>query len=361
MKLKRFPRLPEEETTPVSRATVLSVVKKINRQFKKKRDEDEDAAASTFEGSVFARPKVYVPSGILPVDCIIGSGQGWPTGIIEIYGPEGSGKSAVLEKTIAAAQKRGFYTAIFPMEYSLDDARVRNVGIDTETLMILDAETIEDIFDQIKATTRSIRETDKDTPIVFGWDSVAATPCRSELENADDTGIEKSNMGRVAQQMSKMFKMLVRFLSKNKVCLICVNQTRASMAMYGPKETTSGGKALRFYAWVRCRTGIVERIKSKDKQTIGVMIEIESVKNKTGTAPFQKCRLPLTFLRGIDSVQAVWEYGIELDVFKRKGTSYRFGNQLVTKKSFKKLYGKNHVLIDGLIKEAARKFTAKLV
>jgi recombination protein RecA len=351
-KAKRFPRLAQGEKL-VSRSTVLAVVKKINRQFKKKRDEDEDQAASTFENSVFARPKAYVPSGILPVDCIIGSGQGWPTGIVEIFGAEGSGKSAVLEMTLAAAQKKGFYTAIFPMEYSLDDARIRNVGIDTDRLIVLDAETIEDVFDQIKITTRSIRETDPDTTIVFGWDSVAATPCRSELENKK--GLEGSNMGRVAQQMSKLFKLLVRFLSKNKVCLICVNQTRASMAMYGPKETTSGGKALRFYAWVRCRIAVIERILNKDKQSIGMKAKLESVKNKTGTAPFQSCILPIYWSRGIDTVEAVWEYGIELEVFRRKGTSYRFGKQIITKKSFKKFYPKNRTTINNLIRNAAVK------
>lgn len=340
-----------KRTRNVSDAVIQSVVAKINKQFAKKRAaDDDDLPLTTFSNSIFIKPKTYIPSGIYPLDCAVCYGRGFPVGIVEIFGPEASAKTAILEKVIATAQKKGYYCALFCQEYSADDARARAVGIDLDRLLVPDAETIEDVYDQLRAITLAIRVKDKTTPIVFGWDSVAATPTRTELDHKK--GLAASDMGKFAAQMSKLFRRLVRFLRKQNVCLVCINQTRATMAMWGPKESTYGGKALRFYAWVRIRTKVLEPIKDGDK-IIGLRCEAEIKKNKVAP-PFQKCILPVYFTNGINNAESCWEYGLERGVIERKGTSYRLDGNVVTRKSFKKFYKKNRKVVRDLMVKASR-------
>lgn len=324
---------------------IRKVIAKINSVYGKNR---EDLPLTTFAESIFAKPKLFIKSGIFPLDCIVGKGRGIPAGIIEVFGPEGSGKSAIMESILAKAQKLGYYTGIFPQEYTMEEDRVKSVGLNVEELMVSDAETIEEIYDQIKSTTLEIRKYDKKTPIVYGWDSVAATPTRSELDHKK--GLAASDMGKFANQMSKLFRRLVRFLRKNDVCLICVNQTRASMEMYGPKETTYGGKALRFYAWVRMRTKVAAPILDAQKRKIGHLMEVETKKNKAGAPPFMTCLLPLYYFNGIHATEAVWHYALELGVIHRKGTAYRIGTDIVTRRSFPKIYKRKGKLIRKLIR-----------
>src|SRR5437879_544446 len=243
----RFPRLADaEKPRGVSTKVLLHVIKKINKE------ERNGNFLSLLENSVFSHPRSYVSSGIVPVDCVVCFGLGFPPGIVEIFGAEATIKSALMEETLAESQRQQYYTVLFPTEYSLDYRRAKNVGLDEKKLLICEVETVEDVYAQIKHIVNEIRRRDAETPIVIGWDSIAATPTRSEL--AHKAGLEASDMGKSAQQMSKLFRRLVRFLFVNKVCLLCVNQTRTNLArLWGSKESTYGGKALRFYAWVRCR------------------------------------------------------------------------------------------------------------
>jgi recombination protein RecA len=350
MKQRRFPRLTKEKYKGVSDNVINAVVAKINKRFSKGRDANDDPALTTFSNSIFVKPKTYISSGIVPLDCIVCYGRGFPTGIIEIFGPEASSKTAILEKTLAAAQKKNYYTALFAQEYSADDDRAKAVGIDLDKLLVPDAETIEDVYDQLRAITLEIRKKDKHTPIVFGWDSIAATPTRTELEHKK--GLAASDMGRFAAQMSKLFRRLIRFLRKQNVCLICINQIRATMAMWGPKESTYGGRALRFYAWVRIRTKQIKPIENKEGKVIGLMCEVTVVKNKVAP-PLRKCLLPVYWTKGIDNIGACWEFATEIGAIERKGTSYRFHDRVVTKKSFPRIYKANRQEINIALKAAS--------
>ncbi len=346
----RFPRYARDpDIRGVSDKVLRKVVDKINTVYRKKIKDTEDVL-TTLGDSVFSQPRGYVPSGILPIDCVVCYGMGFPTGIIEIYGGEASFKTGILENTLAEAQRSGYYTVIFPTEYSINYRRIKSVGVNEDQLLVGEVETIEDVYDQIKRIVKLIREDDADTPILIGWDSVAATPTRTELEA--EGGLEASDMGRSALQMSKLFRRLVRFLFVNKVCLVCINQTRTDLGkMYGNKESTFGGRALKFYAWVRCRLSQVKSIKNSDNDEIGVMVEFFTIKNKWAP-PRRKCRLPVYWDRGVDPVLAVWEYAVDKKVFTRKGTAYRYKGQIITRASFPRFYGRHRKEIDKQLRRA---------
>lgn len=343
----RFPRLKEnEEPRGAKTKILLRIIEKVNKQYKK---EANGNSTSLLGDSVFSHPRSYISSGILPIDCIVCFGLGFPPGIVEIYGNEASGKSAVMEETLAESQRKQYYTILFPTEYSLDWRRAKSVGLDEKKLLVCEVETVEDVYAQLKYIVTEIRKKDQDTPIVAGWDSVAATPTRSEL--AHKAGLESSDMGKSALQMSKLFRRLVRFLFVNKVCLLCVNQTRTNLGvMWGNKESTYGGKALRFYAWVRCRISRIKTLKNSDDEKIGYLSKMECIKNKVAP-PERSCLLPIFFDKGIHKTLAIWEYCVENDVFKKKGTSYRYRGAVMTKKKFPKFFRKHRAEIEAACRQ----------
>jgi recombination protein RecA len=345
----RFPRYADDQALKgVSTKLIRKVIKKINEQFERE-DDSEIGVATTLDDSVFSQPRGFISSGILPLDCIVCFGLGFPTAIIEIYGGEATFKTGILENTLASAQKHGYYTGLIATEYALDYRRAKSVGLRDEELIILDCETMEDVYDQIRSLVREIRAEDEVTPILIGWDSIAATPTRSEL--AEKADLETSDMGRSALQMSKMFRRLMRFLFKNKVCLICINQTRTNLAqMFGSKESTYGGRALRFYATIRIRVRKVKDIKVGE-EVVGMLCEAECIKNKVAP-PRKSCRLPVYWSKGIDKALAVWEYAIDQKVLKRKGTAYKYGLRTVTRNTFPKFYRARKHKIDRLLRKA---------
>jgi recombination protein RecA len=325
---------------------IREIVGKINASYSKKHKDSENAVALLGE-SVFATPRNFISSGIHAIDCAVCYGKGFPPGIIEIYGGEATSKTALLENILAESQRRGYHAGIFPMEFSLDYRRSQIVGIDTRRLMVFeDAETIEDVYELLKIAVSKIRAEDKtDTPIVIGIDTLASTPTATELDD-EKKGLAKSDMGKMAMQMSRLFKRLVKFLFKNNVCLICVNQTRTNLGVrYGDKETTPGGRALRFYAWVRCRMRRGKLILGKDDKSIGAMCNMYVIKNKVGP-PFRECNFPVFWSRGIDAVLASWQYCVDHGIFKQKGTSYRYKGKVVTRRKFPKFYATHKKEID---------------
>lgn len=330
--IRRFPRGDNVETA-VNTSLIRKVITRINKGYKGSRK------LTTLGESVFSSPRNYVPTGVFPLDCIICFGKGFPVGIVEVYGPESSGKTAILEHTLATSQKKGYYTIIFPQEFSLDYKRVKTVGLSDDALIIGDAETVEDVYDQILKIVREIRKKDQDTPIVIGWDTIASTPTRTELVHKE--GLASSDMGRAAAQLSKLFRRLVRFLFENNVCLICINQTRTNIAMmYGDKETTYGGKALRFYAWIRLRVTKTKDIEGPEGKKIGFLCKVFSKKNKAAP-PLRECMIPVYWSNGIDPIGAIWEYCTENGIFVRKGSAYRYNGFVITKKTFGKFYEKH--------------------
>jgi len=345
----RFPRLENDNSVRgVKHSTLKAVIKVVNASLKKKK---RSLRISVLGNSVFSKPRVYMSSGILPIDCVVCRGMGFPSGIIEIFGGEASGKTAVMENTLAEAQSNNYYAILFPQEFAVDYRRVKILHLKEDELIIGDAETIEDIYDQIKMMVKKIRQKDKHTPIVIGWDSVAATPTRSELENPK--GLEASDMGKAAAQISKLFRRLVRFLFINKVCLICVNQTRTNLGiMFGNKESTFGGKALKFYSWVRIRLGATKVIE-EDGEDIGFMCQLKVVKNKVAP-PLKTCKFPIYWDKGIDVPMAIWEFAIEKEVFVKNKAHYTYRGQLITRSSFRKFYERHGEEIDGALRASVR-------
>jgi recombination protein RecA len=341
----RFPRHADGVTAlGVSTKLIRRVIKKLNKDYKGKRK------LSTLGNSVFSTPRHYISTGVLSLDCVICFGMGFPVGIVEIFGPEASGKTAILEQTLAESQKKNYYTIIFAQEFSLNYQRVRTLGLEDDKLIIGDAETIEEVYDQIRSIVRGIREKDKATPIVIGWDTIAATPTRAEL--AHKAGLDASDMGHAAAQISKLFRRLVRFLFENNVCLICINQTRTNLAVrWGSKESTFGGRALRFYAWVRMRVVKIKDIKNSDDEKIGFLCLVEVKKNKVAP-PHKQCIIPIYYSRGIDAVLSIWEYCVDRNIVKKNGTAYKFGKYSITRKTFAKFYKRKQLKIDRLVRQS---------
>lgn len=330
-KIKRYPRL---DTGAIS----ADVIEQLNKKYKK--DKKNEFVLEMLSDSVFSGKRPFLPTGIPPLDAILSCGQGFPTGIVEIYGPFSSGKSALTEKCVLEAQNQNWYIGFFCAEYSLNYDRCVKLGIDPTKLIMIDVETIEDFYEKIQDIVRKIRETDPHTPILIVWDSIAATPSRTEM--AQEKGLDDNEMAKLARQMSKFFKRMTRFLFKNKVCLLAVNQTRSNIGVrFGNPETTSGGKALGFYAWIRLRLGRIKTLRDSGENSLGYMIEAKTTKNKTAAYPDQKCKFPIYWSHGIDSAMSTWEYCVDYGIFKKDGTKYTFRKKLLTKKTFPKFYRKN--------------------
>lgn len=347
----RFPREKAQAFEKIDWETIRTITENINKAYAKKHKGSKRAVALLGE-SVFSMPKHFVSSGILPIDCAVCFGRGFPgRGIVEIFGGEATSKTAILENILAESQRVNYHTGIFPMEFSLDYMRSQRVGLDARKLMVFEeAETIEDIYELLKLSVAKIREVDAITPIVIGIDTIASTPTRSELDN--EKGLAASDMGKFAQQISKLFRRLVKFLFVNDVCLVCINQTRSNLGMmYGDKETTPGGKALKFYAWVRCRMRKVKAITDASGRSIGNLCELKVVKNKIAP-PFKQCTFPVYWNRGIDAALAVWEYAIDQEVLTQKGTGYRYNGRIVTKKTFPAFYSLHKDEIDKALRKA---------
>jgi len=348
----RFPRYEKIVGFKGAKRKVLEeVIKSINTRYKKEKKR-QGKTLTTLHDSIFAQERPYISSGILPIDCCLCFGMGFPGGgIIEIYGPEASLKTAIVENTLAESQRKGYYTGLFAAEYSLNYKRMKSVGLDENLLLVMCSKTIEDFYKELRDVVHDIRAKDKRTPIVVGWDSIAATPTRTELEHK--AGLAASDMGRMALQLSKFFRRLVRFLFLNNVCLLCVNQTRTNLAqMYGNKEVTTGGKALRFYAWVRCRVARIKSIKGPDDEEIGMLCNFTTVKNKFAP-PFRKCKLAAYWKKGIDPVFTVWEFCIDKKIIERSEQVYKYKGHVLTKNSFAKFYSKYRQEVDAALRKAS--------
>lgn len=348
--IMRFPRIPPKNG--VTEKVLTDVLAGMNKHRKKNKQE---ASVVTLGNSIFATPKIYIPSGIVALDCIVGYGKGWPPGIIEIYGPNSSGKTAIMECSLAQTQRLGGYTALYPPEMSPDFIRMKSVGIDENKLAIFEkAECIEDFYDELREFVIGIRKRDTSVPIVVGWDSIAATKTRRELEDKKKKGLEGSDMGSFAAQMSKFFRRQVSFLMRNNVCLLCINQTRASLSGYGNPETTPGGKAMLFYAWVRCRISAGKPILDKDGEEIGINSLAKIRKNKFAP-PFRSCTLPIYWSRGIDFVGAAWQYCIDRGIITLNGSVYSFEGFPLSRKKFPAVYLERKEEIDKLMRDSVKR------
>lgn len=256
-----------------------------------------------------------IPTGSLALDIALGIG-GVPRGrVIEIYGPESSGKTTLCQHIIAEAQRLGGVAAFVDAEHAMDPVYAEKCGVNLETLLISQPDNGEQGLEIAETLVRSGAV---DVVIV---DSVAALTPRAEIEG--DMG--DTHVGLQARLMSQALRKLAAAVSKSKTCLIFTNQIRMKIGvMFGNPETTTGGQALKFYASVRMEIRRVESLKS-GTEVSGNRVRVKVVKNKVAP-PFRVAEFDLMFNEGISRVGEITDIGADLGIIRKSGAFYYYGD-----------------------------------
>ena len=260
-----------------------------------------------------------IPSGSLLLDEALGVG-GYPKGrIIEIYGPESSGKTTLALHAVAEAQKNGGIAAFIDAEHALDPVYARNLGVNIDDLWISQPDNGEQA---LEITERLVRSGAIDIIVV---DSVAALTPQAEIEG--DMG--DSHMGLQARLMSQALRKLTGILSKANTTIIFINQIRMKIGvMFGNPETTTGGNALKFYASVRMDVRRIESIGKNADDIQGNRVRVKIVKNKVAP-PFKKCELDLMFGTGISKVGSLLDAALKYNLIEKAGAWYSYEGEKI--------------------------------
>ena len=260
-----------------------------------------------------------IPSGSILLDSALGVG-GYPRGrVVEIYGPESSGKTTLALHAIAEAQKTGGIAAFVDAEHALDPVYARNLGVKIEDLWVSQPDNGEQA---LEITESLIRSGGVDIIVV---DSVAALTPQSEIEG--DMG--DSHMGLQARLMSQALRKLTGTISKSGTCLIFINQIRMKIGvMFGNPETTTGGRALKFYSSVRLEVRKIETIAKGTEDAVGNRVRVKVVKNKVAP-PFRKVELEIMFGKGISASGSLLDAALKYDILQKSGSWYSFGEERI--------------------------------
>ena len=285
-----------------------------------------------------------IPSGCLTLDIALGIG-GFPRGrIIEIYGPESSGKTTVALHAIAEAQKAGGVAAFIDAEHALDPVYAKKLGVSLDDLYVSQPDTGEQALDIADALVRS------SAVDIIVVDSVAALTPKAEIEG--DMG--DTHVGLQARLMSQALRKLTAIVNKSKTCVIFINQLREKVGvMFGNPETTPGGKALKFYASMRLDIRKVDTLKDADG-AMGNRTKAKVVKNKLAP-PFRQAEFDIVFGEGISQEGCIMDMGVQYDIIGKSGSFFSYnGSKIAQGREKLRMYLKENPEIKAEIEQKIR-------
>ena len=260
----------------------------------------------------------HISTGSLSLDLALGIG-GIPKGrIVEIYGPESSGKTTVALHCVAEAQKQGGTAAFIDVEHALDPVYAGNLGVDIDSLLVSQPDSGEQALEIAEALVRS------GAIDIIVIDSVAALVTKAEIEGE----MGDSHVGQLARLMSQAMRKLNGALSKSNCCAIFINQLREKIGvLYGNPETTTGGRALKYYASVRIDIRKMETLKN-GSEPIGTRTRAKVVKNKVAP-PFKEAEFDVIYGKGISKVGELVDMGLKFEILKRSGAWFYYGEERI--------------------------------